>query len=393
MNILMIAPQPFYSERGTPMNVRLLVKTLGEAGHSVDLLAFPTGQDIELTNVRVIRLPNILMTGHIPIGPSGTKIVFDVLMIFAVLWRCFCNNYDAIHGIEEGGIMAVAIGRIFRKPTVLDLDSWLSEHLYYSGFMSNSFLLKQILKLEKWAIKSSSVTLTVCSALTERVRGISSEVNVVQIEDIPLPGINELNRETMQKLMERYGLRDYCRVVYTGNLETYQGIDLLIAAWEMFTKNEDENRPSRLVIVGGPVEKVEHYKRIAREKNLMDSICWVGERPVAEMGTWMAMGDILVSPRSRGDNTPLKIFAYMSSGRPIVATRRKTHTQVLDETSAFLADPTPDQFSDAMRKAILEKEEAAKRSYVARQIVREHYSYASFSRKLLTAYDSIHKGK
>ena len=36
MKILMIAPQPFYSERGTPMNVRLLCKVLGEAGHKVD---------------------------------------------------------------------------------------------------------------------------------------------------------------------------------------------------------------------------------------------------------------------------------------------------------------------------------------------------------------------
>ena len=35
---------------------------------------------------------------------------------------------------------------------------------------------------------------------------------------------------------------------------------------------------------------------------------------------------MLVSPRSRGTNTPLKIYQYLRSGRPIVATRLLTHT-------------------------------------------------------------------
>ena len=37
-----------------------------------------------------------------------------------------------------------------------------------------------------------------------------------------------------------------------------------------------------------------------------------------------------VSPRSRGTNTPLKIYQYLRSGKPIVATRLLTHTQVLE---------------------------------------------------------------
>jgi hypothetical protein len=74
MKILMLAPQPFYSDRGTPMNIRLLVQVLGEAGYHVDLLVFPTGRDVELRNVKIIRLPNILRVHQIPAGPSLTKL-------------------------------------------------------------------------------------------------------------------------------------------------------------------------------------------------------------------------------------------------------------------------------------------------------------------------------
>jgi glycosyltransferase involved in cell wall biosynthesis len=389
MNILMIAPQPFYSDRGTPMNERLLVKVLGEAGHSVDLLVFPAGQDIELTNVRIIRLPNILRIKYLPIGPSLIKVIFNVLMVFAVLWHCIRNNYDAIHGIEEGGIMAVAFGRIFGKPSIMDLDSWLSDQLYYSGFMRNSFLLKQISNIEEWAVRNSSLSLTVCSALTERVRHISSTANVVQIEDIPFPEINEFHQETVERLIGRFNLRDYCRITYTGNLEKYQGIDMLIDAWEIFMKNDDGIIPSRLVIVGGPVEKVEHYKKIAKRKNLGDSICWVGPWPLGEIGAWMALSDVLVSPRSEGENSPLKIFSYMAAHRPIVATRKVTHTQVLDDETAFLAEPQPDTFALALERAVRERNEAAKKSDLAKKRVDEKYSYSVFARKLLDAYDSI----
>ena len=43
MKILLVAPQPFYQERGTPIAVRLLAETLCGAGHEVDLLTLVNG--------------------------------------------------------------------------------------------------------------------------------------------------------------------------------------------------------------------------------------------------------------------------------------------------------------------------------------------------------------
>jgi glycosyltransferase involved in cell wall biosynthesis len=392
MKILMIAPQPFYSDRGTPMNVRLLARVLGEAGHSVDLLVFPTGQDIELSNVKIIRLPNILGVSTIPVGPSGVKAVFDILMVIAVLWMCLTKKYDVIHGIEEGGFIAVFYSMIFRSSSVLDLDSWMSDQLKDSGFIKSSMLLSAVSCLERWALNKSSMVLTVCEALTVKARNIASDAKIVQIEDVIPPEIKPYDFRIEDDIVNNYNLGKFRKVIYTGNLVKYQGIDLLLDSWVRFINNPEINETFKLVIVGGESGAIEHYKSIAGKKQLSETICWAGKRPLSEMGTWMKMGDILVSPRSDGENTPLKIFAYMSSGRPIVATRCKTHTQILDESSAFLAEPTPDKFSEAMIEAVRNKEDAVRKSHVAQQIVRENYSYASFSRKLLDAYDSIQQG-
>lgn len=389
MKILMLAPQPFYSDRGTPMNVRLLVQVLGAAEHHVDLLVFPTGRDVELRNVKIIRLPNILRVHQIPAGPSLTKLCMDVLMTLVAFWLCLFRKYDVIHGIEEGGFLAVILSRLFEMAGIFDMDSCISDQLKYSGFITNPRLLRHIRHLEGLAIRHSSVVVTVCSALSEKARCLAPKANIVQIEDIPSPGIKKFDRQMVETLIYTYRLRHDRRVVYTGNLERYQGIDLLLAAWKVFMSEKKNGKPYKLVIVGGPTEKVDYYKKTADKDSIANSVCFVGPRPLNEMGAWMALSDVLVSPRSEGDNTPLKIYSYMSSGRPIVATRRRTHTQVLDDSMAFLAEPDPVQFATAISEALIDGKVASKRSGMAKQMVENRYGYSTFSRKLLEAYNSI----
>lgn len=392
MKILMIAPQPFYSDRGTPMNIKLLCQVLGEAGNSLDLLVFPTGRDIELKNVKIIRLPNVFRANSIPIGPSGIKLAFDILLTAFTLLLCLTKRYDVIHGIEEGGFLAVILSKLFGNASIFDMDSCISDQLKYSGFITNSRLLKYIRHFEGWTIRRSSVVVTVCSALSEKARCLAPKANVVQIEDIPILDLNEndSDRQVTERLAKDYGLSNAHRVVYTGNLEPYQGIDLLLAAWKVFMSEKRDGKSYKLVVVGGPMEKVDYCKKIIDNAAIANSVCFVGPRPLNEMGTWMALGDVLVSPRSEGDNTPLKIYSYMASGRPIVATRRKTHTQVLDDSMAFLAEPEPVQFGAAISEALTDGKVATKKSGMAKRIVEDRYSYSTFSKKLLDAYRSIH---
>ena len=59
-----------------------------------------------------------------------------------------------------------------------------------------------------------------------------------------------------------------------------------------------------------------------------------------------------MSPRSRGTNTPLKIYQYLRAGRVIVATRLLTHTQVLDDEVAILTEPAADSFAEGIVRAL-----------------------------------------
>ena len=186
MKILMIAPQPFYADRGTPMNTRLMCKTLGEAGHFVDLLVFPTGRKIVLKNVRIVKIPNILRIDSIPIGPSRIKMLYDVILTMAALILCVKKRYDAVHGIEEGGFLAVILGRVFRIPSVFDMDSCISDQLRYSRFIRSERLLNAVASLERLVLRKCTLVITVCAALTEKAASMRCTAAIAQIEDVPL---------------------------------------------------------------------------------------------------------------------------------------------------------------------------------------------------------------
>ena len=117
-------------------------------------------------------------------------------------------------------------------------------------------------------------------------------------------------------------------VLYTGTFEAYQGLDLLFEAMAHVRAARPE---ARLLLAGGKPDQVERARRAGargRDRRRRRSSPASG-RP-SEIPAYLLACDVLVSPRSRGTNTPLKIYQYLRSGKPIVATRLLTHTQVLE---------------------------------------------------------------
>jgi glycosyltransferase involved in cell wall biosynthesis len=397
MKILMVAPQPFYAERGTPMNIRLMCRALGEAGHRVDLVVLPGGRDIPLAGVRILRVPNLLGVRSIPIGFSLRKLFFDLVMFPWLAHLCRKNSYDVIHGIEEGGFMAVLLGRKFGIASVFDMDSSLSGQLSSLAFVRRTFLAGWIARLEKKAMAGSDLVITVCSALTEKAARLAPGTPIVQIEDIPLQTDSEPdpeNRQAAEECMRVHGILPGRYILYTGNLEQYQGIDLLLAAWKTALSGfSRRDRDLKLVIVGGPPARAEQYRNEADRQNLGGSVIFTGPRSAGEMASWMRHSALLVSPRSGGDNTPLKIYTYMAAGRPLLATNRRTHTQVLDDRVAFLAEPDAESFGTMIVSIFQEPGAAAEKAHRARRLVEERYTYDEFKRKLLEAYELLPGGR
>ena len=116
---------------------------------------------------------------------------------------------------------------------------------------------------------------------------------------------------------------------------------------------------------------------------------FAGERPANEIPAYLLMCNVLVSPRSRGTNTPLKIYQYLRSGKPIVATRLLTHTQVLDDDTAILTGASPGEYAAGILAALDDPERAATIGRRAHELAETKYSYEAYLAKTRQAVDAL----
>jgi glycosyltransferase involved in cell wall biosynthesis len=146
---------------------------------------------------------------------------------------------------------------------------------------------------------------------------------------------------------------------------------------------------ARLVMVGGDADQVTAARTQATAAGVASAVLFTGQRPSEEVPDYLDAATVLASPRSTGTNTPLKIYQYLRSGRPIVATNLRTHTQVLSHETAFLADPTPEAFGAALLAAIEDPVRAEQIGRQARDLAETKYSDEAFIAKTRVALTAL----
>jgi glycosyltransferase involved in cell wall biosynthesis len=243
--------------------------------------------------------------------------------------------------------------------------------------------------VERLMIRRSRVVIVICEDLKLTVRDIDPAVPAVLIENAPGSG-DAPTAGTGAAVRASLGLAPETPVVlYTGTFEHYQGLDLLYAAMQRVVRARPD---AKLVLVGGEPAQVEAARKELAGLGLGGAVVLTGQRPAEEIPAYLDAATLLTSPRSTGTNTPLKIDQYLRSGRPIVATNLRTHTQVLADDNAFLAEPTAAGFAATILAALNDPARAAAIGARARELAETKYSDAAFIAKTSQAVDLLFGG-
>jgi glycosyltransferase involved in cell wall biosynthesis len=389
MKILLIAPQPFYEKRGTPLAVALLAKALGELGHEIDLVTYHLGEPWPIPSVTHHRAAKIPFMRSVKKGLSFSKLFLDIFVCAKAFRLSRKVRYDCIHGVEEGVMMGIVLKKLSGTPLIYDMDSSIPEQIgdSRSPLWTLPLLVALAERLERWSVHNSDLVIAVCNTLKERVLSLEPGKNVAVLEDIPVVEKAPVNLTSeICRLRSELKLEDRPCVVYTGTFEAYQGIDLLLDCIPLVTAQQPE---TLFILVGGLPDQLERVSRQSEIRGISASILILGRRPLEEMPAFMALAKVLVSPRILGSNTPMKLYAYLQSGRPVVATRLPTHTQILDERVALLADPVPDCFAAAIVQLLQDNRLGEQIGTAAADLIESQFTYNVFKEKLKNAYSRI----
>lgn len=385
LRILMVAPQPFFRPRGTPFSVLHRIRALTELGHKVDLITYPFGEDVAMPGLTILRSARVPLVKDVKIGPSISKLLLDIPLLFATWKALRSRRYHLVHSHEEAAFFCAPLTRRFGLPHVYDMHSSLPQQL--DNFKSFNFgpIRKVFSSLENHVLSTCDGVITICQDL--------ADVAVPKCADKPHAMIENTGDDAMvfggtqpdsgSGPVEFNGQRV---VLYTGTFEAYQGLDLLLDAFALMQSRVDR---VQLVLVGGRPHQVEAYKLKAKALGIDARTTFVGQVHPSQIPKYINASELIVSPRSSGTNTPLKIYGYLRSGRPIVATNLYTHTQTLNPQVSELVSPTPEALAAGMLKVLSDASYAQALSDAARRLSDAEYSDSAYLRKMTDFYHRI----
>jgi glycosyltransferase involved in cell wall biosynthesis len=341
--LLVIAPQPFYSDRGTPIATSLVLQALSQIGYLVDIITYPIGQSLVIPDVNYYRVTNPLRIQSVPIGFSIRKLWLDAFIFFKFVRMIRRQSYFCIYAIEELAFLALPVARLCCIPFIYDMQSSIPEQLN-SHFVFGNPIINTLLKTwERCLLKQ--VDCILCSAgLAKQVKSATSNACVEEwLYPCTLPAPDP---KVMDQIRKKFNIRNHNKVViYTGTFEDYQGLKILAKAIPFVFARMPE---TIFLLVGKEKSSIFPLTRQISRRVPDKAYRIISRQPRDIISNFLAISDIAVSPRTCGHNFPLKVFDYMAAGCPIVATSIPAHSAILDEKVAVLSEPTSLSFATAI---------------------------------------------
>jgi glycosyltransferase involved in cell wall biosynthesis len=324
---------------------------------------------------------------QVRIGPSGAKLLLDILLFWKVVALLLRRRYDVIHSHEEAAFMVTFLASLFRLRHVYDMHSSLPRQLANSKYGHWPLLVTWFVLLERRALQMCDAVLTIDRDLEAYVRFINPKAKQVRIENLAIASKQKpAELSVINALKSNVNLNSNAAVVYTGTLEPYQGLDLLLASAQLVRASYPR---VVFVVVGGKPAQIEYWRQVAQELGVADCTVFVGTVSLDEAINYLSIADVLVSPRAEGTSVPLKIYSYLHSGKPIVATNSVAHTQVLSEEVAVLVAPTSEAVANGILMLLNDTELAGCIGAAARELAEARYSFSNYVAKLNRIYDDV----
>jgi glycosyltransferase involved in cell wall biosynthesis len=382
MKALVIAPQPFFTPRGTPFSVYHRTRISAELGVEIDLLAYGEGEDVELPGVNIIRIPRVRYFEPIPVGPSFGKLVLDIIMVFWTLGLLLSRRYDVVQAHEEAAFFSAFLKPFFGYKFIYDMHSRLPRQLVNFGFTDSPEIISVFERMELAALERADAVITISPALGRYAMArMGRPDRHFLIENTLLDPVRLRTRTASEHQAVVVDPLPAARaiVAYAGTLETYQGIDLLLEAHARVLQCQPG---VLLLLVGGTPEKVQHYRDMAERLGILGACHFTGLLPQSMARDLLESATVVVSPRTEGDNTPLKVYEQLNCGIPLVATRVPSHTQVLSDEVCILADPDPEAFARAILEGLSNVRRRNEVVAAARELFDTHYSREAYIEKV-----------
>jgi glycosyltransferase involved in cell wall biosynthesis len=349
LHVLIIAPTPFFADRGCHVRIFEEIRAIQARGCRVTVCTYHFGRDIGgVVTRRSLRVP---WYSKLAAGPSLHKFYVDPLLAMTVLRTCRRDRPDVIHAhLHEGIAVGWPAARLFRLPLIADLQGSLTGELLQHGFFSTGSGWQRCFeRLERALLRLPSAFIL---SSPGAVRGFSD-----QVESLGVPVrtiVDGVDTSVFYPALPGEGLRGELSlpeakkiVGFLGVLNEYQGAGVLLRAAQIVLQQSDD---VCFLIMGYP--NVNHYRRMAADMEITDRVTFTGRIPYEQARDYLSACDVGVSPKQPITEANGKLLNYMAVGIPVVATDTPINREVLRGDGLYADVDDPESLADALLKAL-----------------------------------------
>ena len=330
LRILMIAPTPYFSDRGCHVRIFEEAKALMARGHQVRIVTYHLGRDLEPVPVdRTLPLPWYRKREA---GPSWHKPYLDLVLFCKALGVARRFKPDLIHAhLHEGALVGWLVARLRRIPLLFDYQGSLSgESLNHGFFGANTLLHRLFCSIENRINRLADLIITSSTPGRQELTGLwrlPQEWVAALPDGVDTTVFRPYSRSEARQLL---GIADEIPViVYLGLLNQYQGVDLLLQAAKQLIH---QGRIFHLVIMGYPEQQ---YRQLADQLNIASFVTFTGMIDYARAPQMLAAGDLAVSPKVSDTEANGKLLNYMACGLPVVAFDTPVNRELLGDDGIY----------------------------------------------------------
>lgn len=385
--ILMVAPTPYFSDRGCHVQIYEVARSQQLNGNDVEIVTYHLGNDIG--DIPTHRTPMIPWYRKRSAGPSWHKLYID-LMLMALTYKV-ARRYrpHIIHAhMHEGAGIALPVARALGVPLVLDLQGSLAGEMVNHQFIRPDGRLFQIARAVEERIHNQVDGMLMWTYISDSLHRLFQfdPAQVFPIDyGVDLERFTPHPKETLGDLYAQLQIpRGRKVVVYLGVLSGYQGVDLLLETVPQVLAGCPD---AHFLIMGYPNE--EQYRAKARSLGVQDRVSLPGRIDYTQAMRYLSLGDVAVSAKLTAMEGNGKLLNYLACGLPTVAFDLPGNVATMGDVGCYA--PVGD--GDALaRQLIALLNDPARRDDLgrrARALAEQRYSWRAIGAQIDTMYDEL----
>lgn len=380
----MLAPTPFFADRGCHVRIFEEARTLSAKGHRVEIVTYHIGRD--LPGIITHRTMSIPWYRKLEAGPSWHKPYLDILLFFKALAVAKKLKPDLIHAhLHEGAFIGILLKKILRIPLLFDCQGSLTGEIIDHGFVSKGSSAAAAFRWIESFINKSADTIITSSTPAADVLVMSGNVPKALITAVT-DGVNTDEFLASDKAVARkiLDLPDNTPVAaFLGLFNRYQGVDLLLESISVLMKRGSK---VHFLLMGFPDEK---YRTLAVAAGIEGMITFTGKVDYAQAPLFLAAADIALSPKISLTEANGKLFNYMACGLPCLVFETPVNREILGDTGTYARFADPVDFADKLDALLADAAQCAELGRRSRErAVREH-SWDSRGEAIIQLYYQV----